>query len=101
MILKVWSGRRPWGRGVRALRGTYVVMEGLGLAGVLARLPPVWSRTIQIPEHAVEGGEGRWGGREVRGLANGTIAANVQQLLPTNLRTLAIAAALLQRLSHT
>lgn len=31
---------------------TYVVMEGLGLAGVLARLPSVWSRTIQIPEHA-------------------------------------------------
>lgn len=82
--------------------GTYVVMEGLGLAGVLARLPPVWSRTVQIPEHAVEGGEGRrGGGREVRGLANGTIAANVQQLLLTNLRTLAITAALLQRLSHT
>lgn len=31
---------------------TYVVMEGLCLAGVLARLPSVWSRTIQIPEHA-------------------------------------------------
>lgn len=27
-------------------------MEGLGLAGVLARLPSVWSRTVQIPEHA-------------------------------------------------
>lgn len=62
MILKVWPGRRPWG--VRALWGTYVVMEGLGLAGVLARLPPVWSRTVQIPEHAVEGGEGRQGGAE-------------------------------------
>lgn len=47
--------------------GTYVVMEGLGLAGVLARLPPVWSRTIQIPEHAVEGGEGRWGAERSEG----------------------------------
>lgn len=46
--------------GVKAFWVTYVVMEGLGLAGVLARLPPVWSRTIQIPEHAVEGSEGRW-----------------------------------------
>lgn len=31
---------------------TYVVMEGLGLTGVLACLPSVWSRTIQIPEYA-------------------------------------------------
>lgn len=42
-------------------------MEGLGLAGVLARLPPVWSRTVQIPEHAVEGGEGRRGAERSEG----------------------------------
>lgn len=42
-----YRGRRREKSGV-----TYVVMEGLRLAGVLARLPSVWSRTIQIPEHA-------------------------------------------------
>lgn len=39
-------------------------MEGLGLTGVLARLPPVWSRTIQIPEHtaaAERGSDGETG----------------------------------------
>lgn len=57
-------------------------MEGLGLAGVLARLPPVWSRTIQIPEYTATAGEGvereRVGWMVGRGqrLANGAIEAN-------------------------
>lgn len=51
---------------------TYVVMEGLGLTGVLACLPSVWSRTIQIPEYTEIGGRG--GGQR---LANRAIQANV------------------------
>lgn len=48
---------------------TYVVMEGLRLTGVLACLPSVWSRTIQIPEYtAIRGGQR---------LANRAIEANV------------------------
>lgn len=62
---------------------TYVVMEGLGLTGVLACLPSVWSRTIQIPEYAeMERREVRRVGRErgERGgqrLPNTAIQANV------------------------
>lgn len=39
---------------------TYIVMEGLCLTGVLACLPSVWSRTVQIPEYTEiqEGGRG-------------------------------------------
>lgn len=45
---------------------TYVVVEGLGLTGVLACLPPVWSRAIQVPEYTEKRRDG--GGRaEVRG----------------------------------
>lgn len=40
---------------------TYIVMEGLCLAGVLACLPSVWSRTIQIPEYTEMGLGGRRG----------------------------------------
>lgn len=79
---------------------TYVVMEGLCLAGVLARLPSVWSGAIQIPEHAgMERGE--MGSGEVKGLASGTKGANVQQLFITNGRTLAICVAPLKQLSCT
>lgn len=46
-----WSPRVPGA-------GTHIVLEGLGLAGVLAGLSPVRRCTVQIPEHAV-GGRGR------------------------------------------
>lgn len=42
-------------------------MEGLRLAGVLACLPSVWSRTVQIPEYTEMGGGGCGGGGEVKG----------------------------------
>lgn len=72
-----------WHVEIRECRVTYVVMEGLCLAGVLARLPSVWSGAIQIPEHAgMERGE--VGSGEVKGLASGTQGANVQQLFITN-----------------
>lgn len=53
--------------GMRECGATYVVMEGLCLAGVLARLPSVWSGAIQIPEHAgmERGGDGKWRGHRV------------------------------------
>lgn len=75
-------------------------MEGLGLAGVLARLPPVWSRTVEVPEDAGRG-RGEAGSGEVTGLAGRTKGANVQQLFRANLRTRAIAVALSQPLLHT
>lgn len=48
-------------------------MEGLGLTGVLAGLPSVWSGTIQVPEYT----EKEEREEEVKRLPNGAIQANV------------------------
>ena len=37
---------------------THVVVEGLGLAAVVAGLPPLGGGAVQVPEHAAKPGSG-------------------------------------------